>query len=108
MEDLTVDHLNHNKRDNSLSNLEWVSKDENQKRANNDLIIEDFNIKGFVVSIGKQDFKSLDQAIEWIIYKNHKNRQIKIEKRKIKNKIINAIKTNKKYSNEYWKLKEGI
>ena len=30
---LTVDHKNHNKRDNSLENLEWVTLDENQKRA---------------------------------------------------------------------------
>ena len=32
-ENLTVDHLDHNKRDNSLTNLEWVTKRENQKRA---------------------------------------------------------------------------
>ena len=25
-ENLTVDHLNHNKRDNSLANLEWVTE----------------------------------------------------------------------------------
>ena len=37
-EDLTVDHLNHNKRDNSLDNLEWVTKEENWDRANADLI----------------------------------------------------------------------
>lgn len=36
-ENLTVDHLNHNKRDNSLYNLEWVTAEENRKRA-----IEDF------------------------------------------------------------------
>lgn len=35
---LTVDHLNHNKRDNSLDNLEWVTGKENQKRANKDLL----------------------------------------------------------------------
>jgi hypothetical protein len=35
---LTVDHLNHNKRDNSLRNLEWVTLRENQERAKNDLI----------------------------------------------------------------------
>lgn len=44
MENLTIDHINHNKRDNSLKNLEWVSKEENQKRAGNDfeqVLIED-------------------------------------------------------------------
>lgn len=39
---LTVDHLNHNKRDNSLENLEWVTREENFRRAQNDLI----SIKG--------------------------------------------------------------
>lgn len=42
-EELTVDHKNHNKRDNSLDNLEWVSREENQKRASADLINIDDN-----------------------------------------------------------------
>lgn len=33
---LTVDHINHNKRDNSLYNLEWVTTEENLRRAVND------------------------------------------------------------------------
>ena len=35
---LTVDHLNHNKRDNSLYNLEWVTAIENGARAVRDQI----------------------------------------------------------------------
>lgn len=31
---LTVDHINSNKRDNTLANLEWVSRQENHDRAN--------------------------------------------------------------------------
>lgn len=38
-ENLTVDHLNHNKRDNSLGNLEWVTKSENLRRARADSLI---------------------------------------------------------------------
>lgn len=38
MDILTVDHLNHNKRDNSLNNLEWISGKENKKRAANDMV----------------------------------------------------------------------
>lgn len=37
-ENLTVDHLNHNKRDNSLTNLEWVTREENHKRAEEDYL----------------------------------------------------------------------
>lgn len=37
-EHLTIDHLNHNKRDNSLANLEWVTKAENIRRAKADEI----------------------------------------------------------------------
>ena len=33
---LTVDHINHNTRDNSLSNLEWVTAEENNQRALDD------------------------------------------------------------------------
>lgn len=37
-ENLTVDHLDHNKRNNALYNLEWVSYTENQYRARNDFV----------------------------------------------------------------------
>ena len=38
MKELTVDHLDHNKRNNRLKNLEWVTKKENQLRAKADFI----------------------------------------------------------------------
>lgn len=37
-ENLTVDHLDHNKRNNALSNLEWVTKQENLRRAREDYL----------------------------------------------------------------------
>lgn len=37
-ENLTVDHLDHNKRNNSVNNLEWVTQEENIRRAKEDLI----------------------------------------------------------------------
>ena len=37
-ETLTVDHLDHNKRNNALSNLEWVTKEENLRRAERDYV----------------------------------------------------------------------
>lgn len=38
-EKMTVDHLDHNKRNNSITNLEWVTKEENLKRARNDQFV---------------------------------------------------------------------
>jgi hypothetical protein len=35
-ENLTVDHLDHNKRNNSVANLEWVTREENLLRARED------------------------------------------------------------------------
>ena len=39
-EELTVDHLDHNKRNNALSNLEWVTQEENERRAAKDYLHE--------------------------------------------------------------------
>lgn len=40
MDKLTVDHLDHNKRNNAVENLEWVTKAENLKRARADYLDE--------------------------------------------------------------------
>ena len=49
-EALTVDHLDHNKRNNALSNLEWVTKAENERRATEDLVSGELNGNEVVVS----------------------------------------------------------
>ena len=36
MDNLTVDHLDHNKRNNCVDNLEWVTDSENKRRARED------------------------------------------------------------------------
>ena len=41
-ENLTIDHLDHNKRNNTLLNLEWVTKEENQKRAREDFVNKNY------------------------------------------------------------------
>ena len=37
-ENLTVDHKDHNKRNNAVDNLEWVTKEENLRRASIELL----------------------------------------------------------------------
>ena len=58
-EALTVDHLDHNKRNNALSNLEWVLQEENLRRANNDLVskedVADFHLATPILS-GKSPY----------------------------------------------------
>lgn len=42
---MTVDHLNHNCKDNRLANLEWVTERENLRRAEEDLVYSESNKK---------------------------------------------------------------
>lgn len=72
-EELTVDHLNHNKRDNSLENLEWVTEEENLRRAEKDLVKKvkkDKKKKDKVKKISAQDIlekekqRAITKAIE--------------------------------------------
>lgn len=51
-EQLTVDHLDHNKRNNAVENLEWVSREENQYRATKDFVATAQQEK-FSISIGE-------------------------------------------------------
>ena len=48
-EELTVDHLDHNKRNNALSNLEWVTQEENERRATEDYLRESTLVSNDVI-----------------------------------------------------------
>jgi hypothetical protein len=61
MENLTVDHLDHNKRNNSVENLEWVTRAENMKRARADYIDE--NAKPKKKKEKKEKVKPLSKAL---------------------------------------------
>ena len=66
-EDLTIDHLDHNKRNNALTNLEWVSQSENLRRAREDFsdftesekefLKRKFDEDGYCVPMIKKDKK---------------------------------------------------
>jgi hypothetical protein len=59
-EKLTVDHLDHNKRNNALSNLEWVTKEENERRADADYV-GNIELYGNLVGCKKEEVKSIQQ-----------------------------------------------
>ena len=105
-EELTVDHLNHNKRDNCLENLEWVTKEENELRAKEDFIdieISNKDIKtyNFVLKAGQKTFYSYNEAADWLM----ETQGMKDAKKEvIIARIKNAIKHNKMYCGRKWKV----
>ena len=67
-ESMTVDHLDHNKRNNSLENLEWVTNEENLSRAQIDFLSEVPVEKRtyIVISNEHKKFYSYEEAAKWI------------------------------------------
>ena len=103
-EELTVAHLDHNKRNNSIENLEWVTKEENELRAQKDFILDKkdniVNKDNIILKARKRNFYSYEEAAEWlIINQGMKNTSEEIIIRRIKN----AIKNNKMYCGRKWK-----
>lgn len=107
-ENLTVDHLNHNKRDNRLMNLEWVTKKENIDRAKSDLLKDNIPKSqveintNTVICAGEAIFPNIDAAIRFIMQwqKGQKNKDA------IAARINKAIKNNIKCYGLKWKIKE--
>ena len=113
-EEMTVDHLDHNKRNNKLENLEWVDETENTARAKEDLYEEAAApveqktqttkkqvIHGRRIRTGKQTFENVDEAIAWMRKSGFLNDSYIREN--IESKIANAIKNNKLYCGRKWK-----
>ena len=102
-EDLTIDHLNHNKRDNSLNNLEWVTLKENQARAMNDFVkvpqpvISSLNI---VLKSGNAIFTSYTEAAQFCQTMYH---MIDVPIETIEKRIYTAMANNKMYCGRKWK-----
>lgn len=111
MENLTVDHLDHNKRNNELMNLEWVTQEENWRRAQNDLIKykgnikteeETINIIGLTkVACKDHIFNSTAEAAQFMIREN-KIPTVKGLHKKVERRIKAAIEFDKEYFNTKW------
>ena len=118
---LTVDHINHNKRDNAVNNLEWVTRAENERRAKADLVnvpdevlyiplielskeVEQkktFNELQIVMGKGKnrKTFSSLESACSFIANQNNCSME------NARNKILAAIKDNNTmYCGRKWSI----
>lgn len=112
-ENLTIDHLDHNKRNNAVDNLEWITKEENWNRAQADLYDEeeintDSKPKiqmGFHPSQpmryqgGKTIFNSLDEAAKFCM--KHSGPDLTLEKAKQQIKI--KCQSGAKYCGRKWK-----
>lgn len=104
-EDLTVDHLNHNKRDNSLRNLEWVSQKENQERANKDLQIENLLENGIIINKTKgYEYSSLREAARCVLACTDAKKW-KTTEDNIMKKIRAAIMNKRNFMNFEWGVK---
>lgn len=65
---LTVDHLDHNKRNNKTKNLEWVTKQENQRRAIKDMVYDD---KDALIQSLKDQIRNLEDKINHLEMKSN-------------------------------------
>lgn len=112
-ENLTVDHLDHNKRNNTVDNLEWVTKEENWTRPQEDLYDEpaaagpESHIQiGFHPPVAaryqagkKLIFNSLDEAAAWCMKQSGPDLTLEKAKKEIENKC----KSGKMYCGRKWK-----
>lgn len=125
-EKLTVDHLNHNKRDNTTKNLEWVTHAENLRRAAADIHFDDkdreiqslkdkirlledrvealeCSEKAIIIANGIHTFGDWNQVKEFV-HKCTPNTS-HLSAMYIKSKIDRAMRTNRTYCGYTWKIK---
>lgn len=113
MDKLTVDHINSNPRDNRLCNLEWVTEEENCRRAQENHI--------YIHSIGPLKEKTADFLAGKISVVANSNKDIVIteqtffkyfglnataNRERVAKRLIEACLTKKSYQGRKWKIKE--
>lgn len=114
MESLTVDHLDHNKRNNTLTNLEWVTEKENNERAIRDFMKADLTAvkdreknPNYKLTFGRKQhilFDSYHEAAIWLINNQiNKNNRDAVKVENIEKRIRRAAETKKLYRNYNWK-----
>lgn len=113
-ENLTVDHLNHNKRDNSLANLEWVTKEVNWERARNDRCVEPKKVKEknkhFIGVFNKDGsvnftFETEEEFVDFLL--NSTKKKVKRTKEQLIEYVKTCKKTNKEFELLGYKWKRG-
>lgn len=118
-EDLTVDHLDHNKRNNSLANLEWVTDIENRERAKRDRVchapltaeeIKNFTAKNDTkVTDGDTVYNSVTEAaLVSFAEHNKKSKPLPSAKTlaKMERRLTKAILNKTSYDSRYWSYVE--
>lgn len=92
---LTVDHINHNKRDNTLKNLRWLSKKENEHDEALETFIEGLKeIGAFEYIHGLRGTPDLSQNRRKNVYKSHglnKDGSVKTKQKKNKKKGSSSV-----------------
>ena len=120
-EDLTVDHLDHNKRNNALTNLEWVTREENLRRAGEDHLdneMAELPVPTVQVTVKKkkkkkskeiergtiQHFKTPADAAEWAMTLPElaSNETVKVET--IRKNVKRAAKNHTPYLGFTWEI----
>ena len=118
-EDLTVDHLDHNKRNNALTNLEWVTREENLRRADEDHLdneIAELPVPTVQVTVKKkkkgnaiergttQHFKTPEDAAKWAMTLPElaNNETVKVET--VKKNLKKAAKNKTSYLGFMWEI----
>lgn len=104
-ENLTVDHLDHNKRNNTVYNLEWVTLEENRARAQEDLYVEpaeaakDTSVQAKDstpaqprIKSGQLTFNSVDEAARWCVSEIGNGLTFEQAKSKIETKLASGAK----------------